>query len=65
MIIKQEINQKICQKKKSLQDCKKLYVAWINGINMNWGMNIWDTVRPWEARFLGNEKTHAAQNRAT
>ena len=24
-----------------------------------------DTVRPWEARFLGNEKSRAAQNRAT
>ena len=23
------------------------------------------TVRPWDARFLGNEKTRAAQNRAS
>ena len=36
---------------------KKIFMSW-NGIYVC-------TVRPWEARFLGNEKTRAAQNRVT
>ena len=34
-------------------------------MNMSWGQKCVTTVRPWEARFWGNEKTRAAQNRAT
>ena len=29
------------------------------------GVTFFITVRPWDARFLGNEKTRAAQIRAT
>ena len=50
MIIKQEINQTLCQKN-SLENCKKQYVLLINGSNMNWGMIIRDKLLYIEAQY--------------
>ena len=50
MIIKQEINQTMCQKK-SLENCKKQNVLWINGSYMNWGINIRDKLLYIEAQY--------------
>ena len=50
MIIKQEINQTMRQKY-SIENCKKQYVVWINGSNMNWGMNIRDKLSYIEAQY--------------
>ena len=50
MIIKQEINQTMCQKK-SLENCKKQNALWINGSYMNWGINIRDKLLYIEAQY--------------
>ena len=50
MIIKQEINQTMCQTN-SLENCKKQNVLWISESYMNWGMNIRDELLYIEAQY--------------